>query len=108
MVLTTSTRSIQIQGSQGATNLNQRLQISLINRGKYTVEDEFPGHFVELRSGVKVILYDNEIAGLTNGWGIPVNVSHRTPCDLHFEFTSPQILTGDVKIFLYKTRAACF
>ncbi len=101
-----STRYIEFDGFQGQAS-NQRLRISVINRGRSAFEMKHAdGKFAPVAPDTRVDLYNAEFKTSTNSLRLPVSgIEHRTPCEFRLEVSSPSHFRDAVKVYLFSSSA---
>ena len=106
VTLTMSTRYIEFDRIQSQVG-NQRLRISVINRGRSGFEMEHAdGSFAPIKAGARVDLYIGETANLTNALRLDVTgVQRRTPCEFQIEVSNPTQFRDAIRVYLFSSSA---
>jgi hypothetical protein len=103
MVLMTTTRWVEFDGLQNE-NGQQRLRISMVNRGRSTVEVRTTeGNFLA-KPNNRVVIYDS-VPGRTNSVRIRVGVQHRTRCEFQLEASNPSEFGNAIRIYTHSSSA---
>lgn len=104
--LSMSTRYIEFDGFQ-AHPQNQRLRITVINRGRYAFVMRQAGHNYEpITPDVPIEVYSAELPNSTNALRFPVSgVQNRTPCEFQVEVSNPTQFRNAIRVYVFNSSA---
>jgi hypothetical protein len=104
--LSMSTRYIEFDGFRGEAG-NQRLRISVVNRGHSAFEmKSADGRFALVTPGIPVELYSAEFPSSTNSLRLPVSgVQSRTPCEFEIEVSNPTQFRDSIRVYVFSASA---
>jgi hypothetical protein len=105
--LTRSTRYIEFVGFEGQSGSDQRLRITIVNRGRSTfLAQQSDGKSVPVVPNASVELFNYKIEKTTNSLRFWLtDVRHRTPCDLRLEISDPSRFHDAIKVYLFISSA---
>lgn len=104
--LSLSTRYIEFDSIRDQAG-NQRLRITVVNRGRSAFEiKRADGNFTLVTPGIPAELYSAEFPSSTNSLHLPVSgVHNRTPCEFEMEVSNPTWFQEGIRVYLFNSAA---